>query len=209
MGAHSTFWFSLGFKGPDLGWAQVEAPTGCRQPSRMDGINVFGGCGDQRFRARLPRCSGLRHGSTPLFTPKRPSARRSCLYSVQPLPPDVPRIPGQGNHSQRCAVARPAECRDYPVDICPVDIFAQRQHVWIAHPTPKALNQKESRAAVHHAAGSPAARSPPLAQSPTTVQDCCPASMLACGKLGSLSCRLSGSEERPHLWPFGAKISAG
>jgi hypothetical protein len=47
-----------------------------------------------------------------------------------------------------------------------VDIFAQRQHVWIARPTLKAIDQEQSLATVHHAiAGSPAARSPPLPMS--------------------------------------------
>jgi hypothetical protein len=35
-----------------------------------------------------------------------------------------------------------------PVDICPVDIFAQRQHVWIARPTLKAIDQEQSLATV-------------------------------------------------------------
>jgi hypothetical protein len=44
-----------------------------------------------------------------------------------------------------------------------VDIFAQRQHVWIARPALEAIDQEQSLATVHHAiAGSPAARSPPL-----------------------------------------------
>src|SRR5262249_61407685 len=45
---------------------------------------------------------------------------------------------------------RPPECWDCPVDISPMDILAQRQDFWIAHPTLKALNQKQSLAAVHH-----------------------------------------------------------
>jgi acetone carboxylase gamma subunit len=40
-------------------------------------------------------------------------------------------------------VIRPAECPDCPpVDICPVDILAQRQHVWIARPTLEAFDQE-------------------------------------------------------------------
>ena len=31
-----------------------------------------------------------------------------------------------------------------------MDILAQRQHLWVARPTLKALNQKQSLAAVHH-----------------------------------------------------------
>jgi hypothetical protein len=31
-----------------------------------------------------------------------------------------------------------------------VDIFAQRQHVWIARPTLKAIDQEQSLATVHH-----------------------------------------------------------
>jgi hypothetical protein len=55
---------------------------------------------------------------------------------------------------------------DCPGDSCPVDILAQRQHVWIARPTLKAIDQEQSLATVHHAiAGSPAARSPPLPMS--------------------------------------------
>jgi len=51
-----------------------------------------------------------------------------------------------------------------PVDIRPVDILAQRQDFWIARPTLKAIDQEQSLATVHHAiAGSPAARSPPMA----------------------------------------------
>jgi hypothetical protein len=36
------------------------------------------------------------------------------------------------------------------VDIRPVDIFAQRQHVWIARPTLKAIDQEQSLATVQH-----------------------------------------------------------
>jgi hypothetical protein len=43
-------------------------------------------------------------------------------------------------------VIRPAECPDCP----PVDILAQRQHVWIARPTLEAFDQEQSIAPVHH-----------------------------------------------------------
>jgi hypothetical protein len=57
-----------------------------------------------------------------------------------------------------------AEIPGLSICICPVDIFAQRQHVWIARPTLKAVDQEQSLATVHHViAGSPAARSPPMA----------------------------------------------
>jgi hypothetical protein len=77
------------------------------------------------------------------------------------------RARGGWNHSRRCPRdIRPPEPLHCPVDICPVDIFAQRQHVWIARPTLKAIDQEQSLATVHHAiAGSPAARSPPLPMS--------------------------------------------
>ena len=75
------------------------------------------------------------------------------------------RAGGRWHHSRLCPRdIRPPEPLHCPVDICPVDIFAQRQHVWIARPTLKAIDQEQSLATVHHAiAGSPAARSPPMA----------------------------------------------
>ena len=75
------------------------------------------------------------------------------------------RAGGGWHHSRLCPRdIRPPECRDCPVDIRPVDILAQRQDFWIARPTLKAIDQEQSLATVHHAiAGSPAARSPPMA----------------------------------------------
>jgi hypothetical protein len=71
------------------------------------------------------------------------------------------------------------------VDIRPVDILAQRQDVWIARPTLKAIDQEQSLATVHHAiAGSPAARSPRGSSSPTVI---CPN---AAGMSGSHPCDL-------------------
>jgi hypothetical protein len=62
------------------------------------------------------------------------------------------RAGGRWHHSRLCPRdIRPPECRDCPVDICPVDIFAQRQDFWIARPTLKAIDQEQSLATVHHA----------------------------------------------------------
>ena len=67
-------------------------------------------------------------------------------------------------HYRRCPVTRPPKSRDCPVDIRPVHILAQRQDFWIARPTLKAIDQEQNLATVHLAiAGSPAARSPPMA----------------------------------------------
>src|SRR4029453_14083995 len=61
------------------------------------------------------------------------------------------RARGGWNHSRRCPRdTRPPEPLHCPVDICPVDIFEQRQHVWIARPTLKAIDKEQSLAAVHH-----------------------------------------------------------
>jgi hypothetical protein len=62
------------------------------------------------------------------------------------------RARGGWKHSRRCPRdTRPPEPLHCPVDIRPVDIFAQRQHVWIARPTLKAIDQEQSLATVHHA----------------------------------------------------------
>ena len=96
--------------------------------------------------------------SASVSAPMAPSffPRRLCRPTCR-----AHRARGGWNHSRRCPVTRPPKSRDCPVDIRPVDIFAQRQHVWIARPTLKAIDQEQSLATVHHAiAGSPAARSP-------------------------------------------------
>jgi hypothetical protein len=113
--------------------------------------------------AGLPRGDQATLTSASVSAPMAPSffPRRLCRPTCR-----AHRARGGWNHSRRCPVTRPPECRDCPVDICPVDIFAQRQHVWIARPTLKAIDQEQSLATVHHAiAGSPAARSPPLPMS--------------------------------------------
>ncbi len=81
-------------------------------------------------------------------------AHGAIFFSSPSLPPDVPRTPGTRWTEAQPAVSRdtrPPEPLHCPVDICPVDIFAQRQHVWIARPTLKAIDQEQSLATVHHA----------------------------------------------------------
>jgi hypothetical protein len=77
----------------------------------------------------------------PSFFPRRLCRPTCCAHGAR----------GGWNHSRRCPRdIRPPEPLHCPVDTCPVDIFAQRQHVWIARPTLKAIDQEQSLAAVHH-----------------------------------------------------------
>jgi hypothetical protein len=122
-----------------------------RDPARRRGVppSVPGG---GRQNVAPPRVAVADEGRGPVARASL-GAHGAIFFSSPSLPPYVPRTPARGgwNHNRRCPRdIRPPELLHCPVDICPVDIFAQRQHVWIARPTLKAIDQEQSIVAVHH-----------------------------------------------------------
>ena len=81
--------------------------------------------------------------SASVSAPMAPSffPRRLCRPTCR-----AHRAGGRWHHSRRCPrdIIRSPEPLHCPADICPVDIFAQRQHVWIARPTLEAIDQEQS-----------------------------------------------------------------
>ena len=83
----------------------------------------------------------------------RPGAYVAIFSSLPFQPPDVPRTPGIRQTETQPAVSRhpAAEIPGLSRGHRPVDILAQRQHVRVARPTLKAIDQEQSLATVHHA----------------------------------------------------------
>jgi hypothetical protein len=113
--------------------------------------------------AGLPRGDQATLTSASVSAPMAPSffPRRLCRPTCR-----AHRARGGWNHSRLCPRdIRPPKPWVCPVDISPMDILAQRQDFWVARPTLKALNQKQSLAAVHHCSLWARARAPPLPMS--------------------------------------------